>query len=151
MRASYVPDPAATAGLERLAVTAPTAGGGELTLYLKGGRRVRGALTAGQVRDVLRRWAAAARDGKGELVVGEEPPPRRTGRASPAPHPPTPPPAPLPRGGGRAERPVRGPLSPRPAPPGATAAGPAPGAAAPTTSTTWPGAAPSATPPRGSG
>jgi hypothetical protein len=72
MRASYVPEPAATAGLERLAVTAPTAdGGGELTLYLKGGRRVRGALTAEQVRDVLRRWAAAARDGQGELVVGE--------------------------------------------------------------------------------
>jgi hypothetical protein len=36
-------------------------GGGELTLYLKRHREVRGALTAGQVRDVLRRWAAAAR------------------------------------------------------------------------------------------
>ena len=76
MRATYVPDPAATVALERLELTAPGVpwASGELTLYLKGyggPRRLRAALPAGQLRDVLRRWAAAARDGLGELVVGE--------------------------------------------------------------------------------
>jgi hypothetical protein len=73
MRATYVPDPATTVGVERLVVTAPAglAGGGELTLYLMGHRRLRTALPAGQLRDVLRRWAAAARDGKGDLEIGE--------------------------------------------------------------------------------
>jgi len=73
LRATYVPDPAAPAGVERLVVTAPAglAGDGELTLYLTGHRRLRAVLPAGKIRDVLRRWAAAARDGLGELEIGE--------------------------------------------------------------------------------
>ena len=56
-----------------LVVTAPTglAGDGELVLYLPGRRRLRTVLPAGQLRDVLRRWAAAARAGQGELEIGE--------------------------------------------------------------------------------
>jgi hypothetical protein len=72
MRAIYVPAPAATAAVERLVVTTLAAGaGGELTVCYKDGRRVRDALSAGQLRGVLRRWAAAARAGLGELVVGD--------------------------------------------------------------------------------
>jgi hypothetical protein len=76
MRATYVPDPAAALGMERLVVTAPAglAGDAELVLYLKGAggpRRVRAALPAAQLRDVLRRWAAAARAGQGDLEIGE--------------------------------------------------------------------------------
>jgi len=73
MRAAYVPDPAAPAGAERLVVTAPAglAGDGEPTLSLPGRRRLRTVLPAGQLRDVLRRWAAAARAGQGELEIGE--------------------------------------------------------------------------------
>jgi hypothetical protein len=72
MRATYVPDSAATAGVARLVlVSLSDAAGGELTLYFKDGRRVRDALPAGQLRALLRRWAAAARDGLGELVVDD--------------------------------------------------------------------------------
>ena len=73
MRATYVPDPAATMRAERLELTAPAglAGGGEVTVYLKRRRRVRAAIPAGQVRDVLRRWAGAAHAGLGELEIGE--------------------------------------------------------------------------------
>jgi hypothetical protein len=73
MRATYVPAPAAVVGVERLVVTAPAGlvGDGELTLYLTGHRRLRAVLPAGQLRDVLRRWAAAARAGLGELEIGE--------------------------------------------------------------------------------
>ena len=58
---------------EAAGVTAPAglAGAGELTLYREGRRPVRMALTAGQLGQVLRRWAAAARAGQGELLVGE--------------------------------------------------------------------------------
>jgi hypothetical protein len=73
MRATYTPDSAERMGIERLVVTAPAglAGGGELTLYLTGHRRLRAPLPAGQLRDVLRRWAAAARTGQGDLEIGE--------------------------------------------------------------------------------
>jgi hypothetical protein len=73
MRATYVPDPAAAVGLERLVLTAPVglAGEGELTLCFKDGRRVQTRLPGGQLRDVLRQWAAAVRAGRGELEVGE--------------------------------------------------------------------------------
>ena len=79
MRATYVPGgagPAPPGGgvdAERLEVTVPAGLGsaGELTLYRKDRRPVRMALTAGQLGQVLRRWAAAARAGKGELLVGE--------------------------------------------------------------------------------
>jgi hypothetical protein len=73
MRATSTPAPASTAGVERLVVTAPAdlAGDGELTLYLTGHRRLREALPAEQLRDVLRRWAAAARAGQGDLEIGE--------------------------------------------------------------------------------
>jgi len=73
MRATYVPGPAAALGVARLALDAPAglAAGGEVTVYLRSGRVVRAALPAGQVRDVLRRWTAAARAGLGQLDVGE--------------------------------------------------------------------------------
>jgi len=73
MRATYTPAPAAAAGVERLVATAPAglAGDGEVTLYLTGHRRLRAALPAGQLRDVLRQWAAAARAGQGDLEIGE--------------------------------------------------------------------------------
>jgi hypothetical protein len=72
IRAIYRPDPAAMPGVARVVVTAPAglAGGGELTLHLRDGRAVRAALPAGQLRDVLRRWAAAARVGQGDLEIG---------------------------------------------------------------------------------
>jgi len=90
LRATSGPDPAAPVGLEGLAVTAPAAGGGGgLRLSLTGRRPARGALTAGQVRDLRRRWAAAAGDGTGELEIGEDPP---WGGGTPAP-------PPVPRGG----------------------------------------------------
>jgi hypothetical protein len=73
-----VPDPTAPAsaappGVERLVATAPggLAGGGEVTIHLTGRRRVRNPLPAEQLRDVLRRWAAAARAGQGDLEIGE--------------------------------------------------------------------------------
>ena len=73
MRATYVPAPAAALGVERLVLDAPAglAGGGEVTVYLRSRRRVRAAIPAGQVRDVLRRWGGAAQAGLGELVIGE--------------------------------------------------------------------------------
>ena len=75
MRATFVPDPAAAgrgaAGGVRLVVTVGgDAGTGELVVYRPGHRPGRAALTAAQLRGVLQRWAAAARAGRGELVVG---------------------------------------------------------------------------------
>ena len=73
MRATSAPAPAAAVGVEHLVVTAPAglAGDGELTLSLPGRRRLRAALPAEHIRDVLRRWAAAARDCQSELEIGE--------------------------------------------------------------------------------
>jgi hypothetical protein len=72
MRATYVPDPAATMGVARMVVTTrATATDGELTLYFVDHRRVRMALTAEQLRALLRRWAAAARAGQGELLIAD--------------------------------------------------------------------------------
>jgi hypothetical protein len=76
VRATYTPTPAAAAVVERLVATAPAglAGGGEVTIHLKGAgghRQVRNPLPAAQLRDVLRRWVAAARAGQGELEIGE--------------------------------------------------------------------------------
>jgi hypothetical protein len=116
MRATYTPDSAATVGVQRLVVAAPAglAGDGDLTLYLTGHRRLRAPLPAEQLRDVLRRWAAAARAGQGDLEIGEQPPGRAASPQQHATHAllnqvPTgadarPPAAPLPDGGAAVRR-----------------------------------------------
>ena len=76
MRATYMPEPAAAergaAGGVRLVVTTRgDASDGELVVYRPGRRQGRTLLTATQLRGLLQQWAAAARDGRGELVVGD--------------------------------------------------------------------------------
>ena len=74
MRATHLPDQAAptAAGVLRSVVTTRgDAGDGELVVHRKDGRASRTALTAPQVRGLLAQWAAAARAGRGELLVGE--------------------------------------------------------------------------------
>jgi hypothetical protein len=74
MRATYVPDPAAptAAGVLQMVVTTRgDASNGELVVYRTGRPAARTVLTATQIRGLLQQWAAAARAGRGELLVGD--------------------------------------------------------------------------------
>jgi hypothetical protein len=74
MRATYVPGPAASGHVARWLVRAPDPqAGGELWLYLRDYPEAhRRALTSTELQQLLQRWTAAAREGRGELEVDEE-------------------------------------------------------------------------------
>ena len=72
MRATYVPDPAAptAAGVVQLVVTLRgEADDGELVVYRTGHPAAQTVLTVMQLRGLLHEWTAAARAGRGELLV----------------------------------------------------------------------------------
>jgi hypothetical protein len=73
MRAEDVPGTGATAGAARLVVTAAQglAGRGGVAVDRDGRRVLWATLPAAQLRNVVRRWAAAARLGLGELTIAE--------------------------------------------------------------------------------
>ena len=74
MRAIYVPDlaaPAAAGALRLVVTTRGDAGDGELVVHRTGRQASRTALTAMQLRGLLKQWTVAARAGRGELLVGD--------------------------------------------------------------------------------